>query len=97
MVWWYNCEELHAACWVTGVNVGASTWSCYWLALAYQRTRKSWRRLSQESWEVDRTGTTLDWSLGVKGWSYMMGNALQSVRESGLMRGCRSDNTVRVT
>lgn len=76
--------------------MGASTWSCYWLALAYQRTRKSWRRLSQESWEVDCTGTTLDWSLGVKGSSYMMGSALQSVRESGLTRGCRSDNTVQV-
>lgn len=45
----------------------ASTWNCYWLALACQLKRKSWRKPPQESWEVDYTGMTLDWSSVVKG------------------------------
>ncbi len=82
--------------WVRGVSVGASTWCWYWLVPAFLQKRMKRRRLLQGSWEVDHTGMTLDWSLAVKGWSCMKGSAPQSVQESGLRRGYKSDNTVLV-
>lgn len=76
--------------------MGASTWCWYWLAPAYQLKRRKKKKLPQGSWEVDRTGRTLDWSLVVKGWNCRKGSALQSVQVSGLRRGYKSDNTVLV-